>query len=132
MSLCDSCARPGACCDDFVLYGSSYLDATATLLEATVYLASNFGHPSQLDGAVIYPFVPVSRGLDGRVSVTCPLLDRATGRCSEYQYRPDTCRNFEAGLGGDICVHYARGARRLMDEAQLLIETKNEERNPLC
>lgn len=116
MSLCNRCAKPGACCDGFELFGSETLNRCETTLEALAFIASNFGTERRFDMGVMegvvlvvaYPFIPIGQNDQGDFVVHCPLLDKATGRCTEYEFRPPTCRNFEPGTGGPICVHYAR------------------------
>ena len=93
MSLCNVCTKPGACCHNFSL----------TFKDGTVRL------PVALANAKMkrhnYPFIAIGRNEDGFTRFSCPLLK--DGRCSDYENRPQTCRNFEPA-GDDLCVFFEK------------------------
>ena len=109
MSACDSCPKPGACCKAFGLWdlGTFWVDeGNAPPQAALDSRRDSEDHP--------YPFkalAPVAANQykddDGRHFAhwvfTCPKLNAATGRCSDYDNRPDTCRDYEPESDG-LCA----------------------------
>ncbi len=94
---CDGCWVPGHCCKGFQLGDTSL----GTGLEVLAKCAE-FG----------LPFVPTGERVvydeDGegvtRAEMTCPLLDE-DGRCSDYEHRPDLCREFVLA-SNYLCIHW--------------------------
>lgn len=61
----------------------------------------------------------------GDASLVCPLLDRATGRCTVYDLRPLICRVW--GLVRDLaCPHGCRPSRWLSDKEFRSLRAKVE------
>lgn len=105
MSLCDSCFAPGACCKGFILNTWWAHAPDLTKLEVLARLAC--ADPME-DPRVGLPFIPVERrAVDGYWTFECVLIG-ADGRCTEYETRPQLCRDFEPG-SDRLCVHW-RGA----------------------
>lgn len=106
MSACDTCPKPGNCCNDFVLNG------------VTVWTRPlRFHKDSWEEGAFKYmrdqgmPFQPLRIDerfpeQDGEVGVRwmCPVLTPA-GRCGDYDNRPQLCRDYQPG-DDRLCVLY--------------------------
>jgi Fe-S-cluster containining protein len=101
VSLCELCPKPGECCRSIV---PSY----------TVWMRGGWrGNALKMLAAKGLPFMPVAinqRFRDrstGRyyceVECSCPNLDEATGRCTDYANRPDICRNY-VPASDDLCV----------------------------
>lgn len=107
MSLCDACSKPGACCRSFLLIANG---ATLTSWDDE----GEAGALSVAKGQGL-PFVPNEKRetyLDesGRAysawNYRCPLLTES-GRCGDYENRPQLCRDYEPGTDG-LCVYFSR------------------------
>lgn len=112
MSLCDTCAKPGACCNDLVLTGSRWA--------GTVWADGWREQALEKVDSVIpgHPFIPLrlrlAEGADrdpaagdapyGTVHWACKLI-QPDGRCGDYESRPRLCRDYEAG-SDRLCVMY--------------------------
>lgn len=94
MSACDSCWRPGHCCNGFVLTGSESGEFTGAWspLALLAELAMNG-----------LPFLPLALTSKGFWRFWCPMLG-ADGRCTDYENRPQLCRDYEPGTDL-ICFH---------------------------
>lgn len=106
MSVCDTCIRPGACCEDIPLFGLS-LENTA--LEVLIILAA-YDHP--MNPLPYLPFYdPRKRVVDPGDAepreawvLSCMNLG-PDGRCMDYENRPHfPCGSFEAGTD-PLCAH---------------------------
>ena len=105
MSACDTCTKPGACCQDFVLSGRG---------GAFMFSEDNW----RIEGDNLMekhelPFIPL------RIDTKSPKADREgmvgvrfsctqvtpEGRCGIYDARPQLCRDYEAG-SDKLCVMY--------------------------
>lgn len=96
-SPCDTCSRPGSCCKGFVL--STLFSPANWEHDATPRLAQ-FGVP-------FFRVVEAVRSVgDGMVGVRCD-CDRlgADGRCTDYENRPDVCRNYDP-LSDALCIEF--------------------------
>jgi Fe-S-cluster containining protein len=102
---CDTCTKPGACCQDFVLSGRGgafMFDADSWWTEA-----NNLMEKHEL------PFNPLridtqsekcdAEGMVG-VRFTCPQVT-PEGRCGIYDARPKLCRDYAPG-SDKLCVMY--------------------------
>jgi Fe-S-cluster containining protein len=104
MSACDTCAKPGACCNDFVLNGYN---------GALRFSEGNWQAEAieRMDGMEM-PFRPLRIDADqagsepGQVMIrfTCPAVTDE-GRCSIYENRPQLCRVYQP-LQDKLCVMY--------------------------
>lgn len=96
--LCAGCIDPGHCCRVFSLSApfNDHPDPDKELKEMGL------------------PFRRIDTGMNekgDRINdFTCTKLGR-DGRCTIYQRRPDTCRQFEAGSDA-LCVYYRNGRVR--------------------
>lgn len=128
-SVCDRCQRPGACCQSLVLHNPLFNGADAAAAQAAVSTVVTGTHRASAT-PVILSFNPADAGplaaafdhvraglpflflerdeLRARNRWRCPLLDAASGRCTQYATRPALCRHFEPGQS-DLCVHSADG-----------------------
>lgn len=103
MSLCDTCAAPGACCKRmrFWLGGDPMTQWVGNDL--------NEDNP-QLDLPPVYPVEMVEQWIspEGRPYAEyrygCYAL-QPDGRCGIYEDRPKLCRDYEPGTD-PMCVHY--------------------------
>lgn len=100
--LCDVCAKPGACCDNFVLSLTHWADEGD---EGAIGRRDSKELPFELaDGPIAGVYR--SEEHDGRSYVTrrwrCPALSFG-GRCTIYLNRPNACRNYESG-SDPLCV----------------------------
>jgi Fe-S-cluster containining protein len=96
MSLCDVCMSPGHCCKRMHITGGiegrrlsdpmSYERAEHLVLEYKL------------------PFRPLEQTDEGVWTFWCPNL-LSTGRCGDYENRPNLCRIYVAGSDG-LCVHH--------------------------
>jgi Fe-S-cluster containining protein len=50
------------------------------------------------------PFLPAEQDENGEWRFACPLLG-ADGRCTDYERRPQICRNYEPGQDGLCALH---------------------------
>jgi Fe-S-cluster containining protein len=128
-SLCDLCARPGACCKNFALSAGALHDGAisevgAALAEIVTCSDSN-GNGSFIWGQGVaafaaaradqrvanvrigLPFTPSFRDVSGRWRYSCPLLG-ADGRCTDYANRPRACHALQPGAQKPCC-HYVPG-----------------------
>lgn len=111
-SLCDSCSKPGACCNDMVLFGARW-PGTAW---ADSWREDALGH---IDNAIPgHPFIPLRLEIVegdcrdpaagdrdyGKVHWACTKLT-PEGRCGIYEDRPQLCRDYAAG-SDRLCVMY--------------------------
>lgn len=103
MNLCDTCPQPGHCCKSIHLSGGGLPTGSAdkqTALEALVEMAKR-----------ALPFVASEKReyWPGHLSwwYTCPLLDNE-GRCSDYENRPDLCREYQPLEDGLCVLHHSR------------------------
>lgn len=122
MSACDTCPKPGACCQNFPL---NYQGDLPTRLDALIFAAGMvYEAPDKHRTFVGLPFVPTDRGADGRWRWSCVDL-LPNGRCGNYENRPyGPCVIYKPG-STTLCVLYdgseeARSAARLktwIDEA---------------
>lgn len=95
--LCESCMKPGACCEDLSLYGGraeQRIDAPMSADRAE-HLALSYG----------LPFRPAYQQADGTWRWWCTSLDKSTGRCTTYETRPQLCRDYAPGTD-ELCVHH--------------------------
>lgn len=105
MSACDTCPKPGNCCNDFSLTGGGSI------------WAKGFSVDSWMEGGTQYmkdiglPFLPLRidekiESVGGEVALryTCPLVTPA-GRCGDYENRPQLCRDYQPG-DDRLCVLY--------------------------
>lgn len=86
MSLCDTCHAPGHCCRKFTVSGTWPSDPDDAVQAAR---------------AAGLPFEPLEVTAHGW-NWSCPLLG-ADGRCTEYESRPELCRNYKPGQDA-LCV----------------------------
>lgn len=105
MSLCDTCREPGSCCSGFYLSspnGTGNFSVWETPLSPLILMATRW-----------LPFLPVVRGPTlhcdegdyyGIERWECPLLGD-DGRCTDYDNRPQLCRDYVAG-SDEICVEH--------------------------
>jgi Fe-S-cluster containining protein len=109
MSACDTCAKPGACCNDFVLNGRR-----GGLRVAEENWQVEAEERMEWNGL---PFKPLridaddANPVEGMVLVrfTCPKVT-PEGRCSIYETRPQLCRDYQAGED-KLCVMYVEAAQ---------------------
>lgn len=104
MSSCDACIRPGACCSGFVVSdtrGAITFWDTDTRQQMRDAMAGR--------GLPFLPIAALSTHTDaesGRTyskwSMGCPRLG-GDGRCTDYENRPQLCRDFEVG-SDTLCV----------------------------
>jgi Fe-S-cluster containining protein len=99
-SPCDTCCKPGACCRGFVISSFGFER------ERWKQHARNEMRRRGL------PFYPVAPGFYNDpswdyiyVKFNCHWLDTKTGRCRNYDQRPETCRNYEPKQDL-LCVEY--------------------------
>lgn len=102
VSMCDRCLAPGHCCKELFL---SNADGPFTVWAGTANeTMERRGEPFRS----LYR-VDTFRTEGGALYEThawyCPKLDKATGRCTIYDSRPQVCRDFEP-MSGPLCVHY--------------------------
>lgn len=95
-SLCDSCYAPGACCKHFTLFGRAEPGDRGLPLDE--------GNAAR---AIAYHGLPFEVIADAGGAVRCSRL-LPSGRCGDYENRPQMCRDLEPGLD-PLCVHW-RGA----------------------
>lgn len=108
MSMCDTCAKPGACCTDM---------AISTPTWGTFYPASWPAQAAQelAEKMPGHPFIPLRLAMvdeearhpeaDGPYGVgrwACSNL-MPEGRCGDYENRPQLCRDYVAG-SDPLCV----------------------------
>lgn len=79
----------------------------ARLSDAPPPRSTPVGLMAELEAAVKGP----CSGTDG---MPCVWLNRVTGRCRHYEFRPDVCREFE--VGGEACLRYRE--KEGLDERQ--------------
>lgn len=108
MSRCDSCAIPGFCCREIRLFGRVVEGGPPSgeiiipgESEPGAYVASISAEP--------LPFKPAAKrasfgDLGHTWTWTCPRLD-PTGRCGDYENRPQLCRDFEPETD-HMCLHH--------------------------
>ena len=101
MSACDTCPKPGHCCRAISLGGGMPFDAE-TSEQAQEWLDginyANSQGPTDTPDAMHLPlpFRPLfKRATEGGWMWWCPNLNRATGRCDDYDNRPHTCRMYK-------------------------------------
>lgn len=100
MSACDTCAAPGRCCSGFTLNLRDQERMSA--VETMAHIAAH-----SLPFLPLYRVPAKHRGpYDGGWRFWCPLLGR-DGRCTDYENRPETCRDFEP-LSDPLCFHFAK------------------------
>lgn len=97
MSPCDTCSKPGACCQRFVL--------------SPLFSPANWEHdaPRRLAEYGV-PFFRVTEAVrspgDEMVGVRCSCdLLGADGRCTDYENRPGVCRDYQP-LSDPLCVEF--------------------------
>ena len=99
--LCDSCMKPGACCDGLALSGGRQpFDAGNPMsFEVAEHLAMSANLPFR-------PLALVKPDGDDRPHWRwwCTALS-PEGRCTIYAERPQLCRNYQAG-SDPLCVHH--------------------------
>lgn len=106
MSLCDECIAPGSCCKRMWL--TSEGEPLTYWTDEPIEWEDMAGRPM--------PFVPIPETVEtfiddetGREWAqawwTCPKLDDATGRCTIYEDRPDTCRKYQP-LDNKLCAMF--------------------------
>lgn len=106
VSECDSCPKPGACCQNFPLPAIS-LEQHPTLLDAMIAAASRLYSVGEDKGrdAIGLPFIPVKPTTEV-LGEACYLWQCVNllpnGRCGDYEHRPY-----------GPCVLYKPGADRL-------------------
>jgi Fe-S-cluster containining protein len=101
---CDTCSKPGACCNDFFLNGRS--GALRFSKEGWEWRAAEHMDMLQM------PFIPLrivpnDEGDErdtAAVRFTCPKVT-PEGRCSIYETRPQLCRDYAPGQDR-LCVMY--------------------------
>lgn len=107
MSACDTCPKPGSCCNDFQLHGKT---------TTTVFPENDWeGRASIWLKRHELPFLPlrIDRDAtftdpvpDGHVAIRymCPKLS-PEGRCGDYENRPPLCRDYQPGQDR-LCAVY--------------------------
>lgn len=100
--LCETCLVPGHCCRALVLAGGEFARHCDTVEDVQRELR-NEGE-QRYDGPAM-PFQPLLRRRDGIWVFWCPRLDAKTGRCLDYDNRPNCCRSYAPG-SDPLCVHY--------------------------
>jgi Fe-S-cluster containining protein len=75
----------------------------ATVDEAQAHIDQHNEYMADKVGAAPLPMRPLYRNSAGCWSLWCPNLDQKTGRCSDYQNRPETCRVFEPA-SAPLCI----------------------------
>ena len=93
MSLCDTCMKPGACCQRLFLTGAGGEAEAPKSFEAAEHFAMRSG----------LPFRPLYQ-TEAAWHWWCTALG-SDGRCTIYENRPQLCRDFKPG-SDPLCVHY--------------------------
>lgn len=106
MSLCDTCKAPGHCCRSLTLYGND-LDSPDMSDDEAIAILEWFAEYEKETFGWEVPFIPYGRDSVGAIKFMCPKLGD-DGRCTIYETRPSTCRDFEPA-SGPLCVHYKDG-----------------------
>lgn len=99
---CNWCTNPGRCCTGFHLQ-KRYEEGSRALhpLEVYAWLAS-VKHSDASLGDTGVPFMPLWRKPDGTWRYWCPRLGH-DGRCTDYENRPNLCRDYEA-MSDALCA----------------------------
>lgn len=98
MSLCSICPRPGVCCEYFTLVASFWEDDTPEEIQKQVGV--DHFHPVRMGSNVHLD--PETGKRYGYWMFTCSKLK--DGRCSIYDKRPSTCREFVPTTGNGLCA----------------------------
>ena len=104
---CDLCHRKGSCCSGFHI---SYQ------AEGKRWAIGRYWAPTPLHALVFsaergMPFLLSISDEDGEWRFDCPLLGE-DGRCTDYERRPQVCRNYEPGQDG-LCALYVENLEGL-------------------
>lgn len=109
VSACDTCPKPGACCNGFPLtsYGAY---RNGTKLEAMIWAASVlYEDPTQTRMFIGAPFLPIDQRSDGTWRWSCVDL-LPNGRCGNYDNRPfGPCVMYEPGADPLCAIHPDHG-----------------------
>ncbi|WP_435018499.1 YkgJ family cysteine cluster protein [Tundrisphaera sp. TA3] len=110
MSLCDNCYSPGSCCKSLRLISEN--PETGELYPRTFWDDSSIDE--QTKDWANFPFTPneklntYTEEGSGRTysewNYNCRNL-LPSGRCGDYENRPELCRIYEPASDG-LCVHY--------------------------
>lgn len=113
MSLCDKCFSPGACCKDIGLSreGQAPTFWKDSLEKDVKKFLQDEDLPFELQG-VTEEFKDEQGDAYVTANFSCPKLGD-DGRCTIYENRPDTCRNYEPA-SDRLCVHF-EGAEGFCD-----------------
>jgi Fe-S-cluster containining protein len=102
MSACDTCPVPGHCCRWMYLNGGAFPrgdtveEAQASIDEHNAYMADKVAaNPISMK--------PLFKNSNAGWVVWCPNLNQKTGRCMDYENRPDLCKDFEPG-SAPLCI----------------------------
>lgn len=96
MSLCDTCAVPGRCCLKVYLTGGQDGDRISQPM--------SFERAEHMALRHRLPFRPAHQIEDGSWVWWCTNLGR-DGRCTDYENRPQLCRDYKPG-SDELCVHH--------------------------
>lgn len=109
--LCDVCKDPGHCCKRFTIHRENgtitYWKRNGTALDVLVDMAMRF-LPFLPEASAGEWNAPEAEGGEPYVAwwVKCPDL-LPTGRCGNYEFRPQLCRDF-APASSPLCVHWSQ------------------------
>lgn len=105
-SLCGICPDPGHCCKNFALRFSFWKDEG---LEAAQQYLASWGSPFKIVDWQSDTYVHNDREY-AEVVCSCPKVT-SEGRCSIYEFRPTTCRQYVPG-SDQLCVFQVNGGIR--------------------
>lgn len=109
-SLCDSCPVPGKCCRVFTLNGG--LPELKTVEEVQTWIDKRNASTDET-----LPFKPLFRDSKEAWWFWCPNLSQKTGRCLDYENRPETCWSYEPKSSG-LCVLFEEPAVETMEASE--------------
>lgn len=106
MTACDTCPQPGHCCRSIRLNGGAFAIDEDTIDGAIGAIAEvNIRRVGTTQKPI--PFMPLFKMTGERKGWLwwCPNLSTKTGRCDDYENRPEACTDYEPGHDG-LCVLY--------------------------
>ena len=117
MSVCDTCRKPGHCCNGFELHlrGEKEMSLEQVKTELATMVSYMRGNRAvrqpvpfeqvkdQPHARLGLPYRPLYRRTDGSWRYGCPLL--VNGRCSDYANRPAICVAYEP-KSDPLCIEW--------------------------
>lgn len=107
-SACETCPKPGTCCQGFPLSGASLAENFPTLLHAMVWITERtYANPDQSRMYLSLPFLPVGESQDKPSVMLWKCVDLLPdGKCGNYAHRPyGPCVLYQPGDDRMCAVH---------------------------